>query len=191
MPHWELEICTKLGGGEVWAIVGNNFMRHSMGWKCGGLHNPYFWPSGTSIYHGTKTFSTRRAGSTAMADLALALCSGAVMWMLYLELGKQLIYELAVLWRVQFQATKRFLLEDVLSSQCPGGLHGQVSEFVFGEKLVWIYTGSTKDNAINNFQFVSVAIIGTCRIDLRPIIIHDALTDVIGKGPTVQYVLVV
>ena len=79
---------------------------------------------------------TGRLAGSAMADLALASCLGAVVWMLYLELGMQLIYELAVLWRVQFQATKRFLLENVMSSQSPGALHGQVSEFVLGEKLV-------------------------------------------------------
>jgi hypothetical protein len=63
------KVCTKLSGGELWSIVSNNFVRDSMGCKCGlhafydscgrsTLHNMYFWPTGAGIYHEKKTFST-------------------------------------------------------------------------------------------------------------------------------------
>ena len=67
------KICTKLGGGELWAIVGNmyNFMRHRLQrWSAcillycrlycrrGTFNNMYFWPSGTGICHERRTFST-------------------------------------------------------------------------------------------------------------------------------------
>lgn len=58
--------------------------------------------------------------------------------------------------------------------------------------------GSTKDNVIDNSQFVSDAIIGTCRINVctplsypfRVNISHKMCTAA-GEGPTVQYVLAV
>ena len=74
------KICTKLGGSELWAIVGNNFMGHSMVHKC-GLHafydscrhgtsnDMYFWPSETGIYHDTCFFTGERFAQVGVQDL--------------------------------------------------------------------------------------------------------------------------
>ena len=109
------KICTKLGGSELWAIVGNNFMGHSMVHNaihmhfmiaadmvllitCTSGHQKQVSTMIKRLLHWGTVRTGRRAGS-AMADLAEASCEWAVVWILDLGLDMQCMYELGVLWR--------------------------------------------------------------------------------------------